>query len=191
MKEFVVGTEFKKLFKDGARWRKLIQEIRRDSFSGPLIVTANWDEMDLDFWDEADAIGFSAYFPLSAAKNPSPEALSLAWAKHRERLVALSKKWKRPLHITEVGYRSVTYAAERPWELPKAGVEDVSDVPLQTACFEAFSQAWGTERNLVRANFWSTGELDLAGFSISYEFLNKPAESVLDRFFDLRAKLNP
>ncbi|HUP57227.1 MAG TPA: hypothetical protein VM598_07220, partial [Bdellovibrionota bacterium] len=180
--ELVVGSEFKPIYRHTEHWRRLLRHMR-GVFPGPLIVTANWDEFDYGFWDEADAIGVSAYFPLSIVPNPTQEMLDRGWQGHRERLKKVADKWKRPLHMTEVGYSSSSTTAATPWTI---GEGAVPDAPLQARCFMAFAKAWVDQPWMVRATVWSTG--DPAGdHSMSGDPLGKPAEAILRAFFQARS----
>lgn len=185
MKELVVSSENTILYRYEARWKKVLAEVRT-VFDGPLILTVNWDDTAHGFWSDADAIGVSAYFPLSLSPNPSQEELDAAWKARHDEFTALSLNWHRPIHFTEVGYASVTSAARTPWQ----GVpEDLSDLDLQARCYEAFRKAWAGDRNLVRANIWATEAEDpaLSDYLFSFETIGKPAEQVLRRFFGTRA----
>src|SRR6185503_14604060 len=102
----------------------------------PLIVTVNWDSLDHSFWADADAIGVSSYHPLSDDDSPDQDTLNSAMSSIRDDLVALSKKWNRPIHITETGFPSTSGAAHTPWLVDSSlGV----DQDLQKRCFAAFA----------------------------------------------------
>jgi hypothetical protein len=127
MKELVVSTETTQLYKYEAEWKSLVAELRTE-FSGPLILTVNWGDTEHSFWEDVDAIGISAYYPLSVNPNPGQQELDDAWKARHDEFVVLSQKWNRPIHITEVGYTSTTAAARTPWN---AGPDDTSDFTLQ------------------------------------------------------------
>ncbi len=182
LKELVVGSEMSILQKNSQQWRKLIKEIRK-VFSGAIVFTVNWDSLNLDFWDEVDAIGVSAYFSLSKAKDPSQEVLDQAWAQKKKMLMDISNKNSRPLHITEVGYTNSTAAAATPWATPADALRDDA---LQARCFEAFRRAWDGEDALMRVNVWSVNNPDEVTRDILADPIGKPAESVLKEFFNRR-----
>lgn len=181
MKELVVSTEFSKLYRHENQWRRLLEEVRAE-FGGPLVITTNWDDLKHHFWDAADAIGMSGYFPLSESEQPSQAELDAAWRLRRVELSALAKKWNRPLHLTEVGYPSVPTAAKTPWAYDGR----TSDFAVQARCFEAFRKAWSGDPALARVNIWATegGNAALPSFSYGFEPLGKPAEDILRRFFE-------
>jgi hypothetical protein len=185
LKEQVIGTEYKILQKYESQWRSVITEVRK-VYHGPLIYTGNWDQLDVPFWDAVDAVGISAYFPLSTEKDPPQADLNKAWAELKTKLLALAAKWNRPLHMTEVGYVSGATTAATPWHTP-AG--DIPDEPLQMRCFEAFRQAWKGEKNLVRASVWATSGPESAGVDVSADPVGRQAEATLNAFFQERAGL--
>jgi hypothetical protein len=184
MKELVVGTELSLLYKHADAWRKVLDAVRED-FHGPLILTVNWGDFDFPFWDAADAIGVSAYFPLSTADDPSQDVLDAAWIKIRDQMLAVSRQWSRPLHVTEVGYESTTHAAATPWD---SGPDARPDAELQARCFRAFSRAWVGQPELVRASIWAEGDTPADSFAMSFDFIGKAAGAVVSEFFAARAK---
>jgi hypothetical protein len=185
MQELVVGSEFSKLYGYGERWKQVLRNVR-SSFAGPLIVTVNWGNFDYPFWEEADAIGVSAYYPLSPRVDPSQEELDQAWQARKQEFLALSRQWKRPIHVTEVGYTSTSNAARTPWD---PGDDAKVDPALQARCFQAFRNAWANETALVRANVWAT-EPPAEYYSMSFDPIGKQAGEVLSRFFAERLTLH-
>lgn len=186
--ELIAGSEFKILYQYGTQWSQLLRDLR-SVFTGPLIVTANWDNFNYTFWGDSDAIGVSSYFPLttSSSGSPSQDDLDAAWKKIKSQLLAVGKKWDRPLYFTEVGYNSTTSAALTPWGSQPGDTEDLS---LQAECFAAMQSAWATEKNLVRANVWAIGDPSLEGNGQpTFDFIGTPSESVLSSFFAARAGL--
>ncbi|MBX9765961.1 MAG: hypothetical protein K2X47_01705, partial [Bdellovibrionales bacterium] len=78
-KQLVVATEFSKdLYQHTDRWKDVAREVRK-AYQGKIIITTNWDQIDFGFWSELDAIGFSAYFPISPKANPTQEELNAKW----------------------------------------------------------------------------------------------------------------
>jgi hypothetical protein len=187
MKELVVSSETTKLYRFEAQWQKLMTEVRT-VYDGPLVVTVNWGDLNHGFWADADAIGVSSYYPLSINVSPTQQELDAAWQTRHDEFLALSKKFDRPIHITEVGYASVSSAARTPWSSAPGAT---SDLALQARCYEAFRKAWEGEPALARANIWATEVEDPASesFLFSFETLGKPAEEVLRRFFRSRLAL--
>jgi len=184
--EFVAGTEFTQLYEHEARWREVLRAVRAE-FPGPVILTVNWGDLNHDFWEETDAIGVSAYYPLSESADPSQEELTEAWQAQRTEFLEISKRYKRPIHITEVGYASAGNAARAPWAVePESG----KNPELQRRCYEAFARTWSQDKSLVRASFWAVGDPHATSFDLGFDFFGKPAEAVISRFFRERRLLS-
>lgn len=154
-----IGTELHKTAvlreKD---WRRMISEIR-EIYDGELTYAANWYKAfeEIKFWDALDFIGIQAYFPLAEKENPAIDDLRKGWQPHIEAIEELSRKYKKPVLFTEIGYRSSNDAAIRPWEWPKRGSREIAsteDLQTQANCYEAFFQeVWGKEW-FAGAYFW-------------------------------------
>lgn len=185
-KELIVGSEFSKLYQYEDRWSQLLQDMH-GAFKGPLIVTVNWDALDHGFWADADAIGVSSYHPLSGDDSPDQDALNSGMNDVKNELMALSKKWNRPIYITEAGFPSTVGAARHPWLSDSS--EEV-DPALQATCFGVFAGAWQGEKAMVRASIWATSDPNDPTASYNLETLGKPAESVISGFFAARGKLS-
>ncbi|OFZ80893.1 MAG: hypothetical protein A2583_12335 [Bdellovibrionales bacterium RIFOXYD1_FULL_53_11] len=186
MRELVAGTEFSILYKYENKWRELVRTLRK-TFTGAILVTVNWDDINHNFWDEFDAIGMSAYFPLSRVDNPPQEELDKAWRKKHRELLKHFAKWQRPIEFTEVGYPSVPHAARTPWASPSK--DSPQDLALQARCFEAFRKAWHGEKNLARLTVWATGDPSSQDARLGFETIGKPAEKSISRFFEERSHL--
>jgi hypothetical protein len=182
-REFVVATEFTKLYRRTKEWSHVLAGVR-DVFSGPLVVAVNWSDLDVGFWEDADAIGVSAYFPLTVHDATSQDDLDAAWRDLREKILRVARAHGRPVHISEIGYPSMTHAAARPWD---GTTPAPPDPELQARCFEAFRRAWEGVRELVRVNVWAASDPraeDPRGFGI----FGKPAEAVIHRMFRERTQ---
>jgi hypothetical protein len=164
MKELIVGSEFSLLYAYSSQWSALLSDMHQ-VFSGPLIVTVNWGMLDYGFWDQADAIGISEYYPLTALDNPQASDLEQGAESVKNTIMAVSKKYKRPIYLTEVGFPSTVNAAKIPWT---ATSTDAVDYALQAECFQAFSDAWMSESALARMSVWATGDDSGPGYDTSY-----------------------
>lgn len=185
MPAFIVASEFKYLYRFADDWKKVIEAVR-DDFSEPIIVTGNWDNPDLTFWDESDALGLSNYTPLTQTKDPSQTELSKAAVKNRDLLLEKSKKYKRPLYLTEMGYASLPTAAAKPWYYAQKPEDLVSDLELQEKCFESMVTAWSKTKELVHVGIWATGDYSADYSKYNFDVLEKPSEDVLKKFFEVR-----
>jgi len=146
---FCVGTELSSIVKTHPDFlRKLIKEVR-SVYSGILLYAANWDEYEMvPFWDEVDYIGISAYFPLTKKTFPSVRKIKRGWRKHLPGIESLSKRYGKQIVFTEVGYRSTSQAAIRPWEWVKDAdrLGEKTSPRTQANCYEAlFESCWSED----------------------------------------------
>lgn len=138
----VIGTELETVVAARpAFWRGLIDSIRA-VYDGRLTYAANWYEEyeRVPFWDALDLVGVQAYFPISEAEDPSMDALRAGWDAHRSALQQVAADVNRPILFTELGYRSVDYAAAEPWTWPSRDEarERSPDYALQADLYRAF-----------------------------------------------------
>lgn len=150
---FVVGTELASLSSETDRWRAAIQLVR-DRYVGPLTYAANWDEVEqVRFWDDLDAIGVDAYYPLSTEGGPTPTlpGLVAAWREVALRLKATSEEWERPVILTEVGYPSQIGATATPYEV----TDQPADQNIQALAYRATFKALSGADWLKGISWWS------------------------------------
>lgn len=179
--DFVVGTEFGSIYKHTLEWKKLIQEVRK-VYQGRVVVTVNWNQSHMpQFFDAVDAIGVSAYHPLATSLSATYQDLLGNAVKHRKDLLKLSQQWKKPIHITELGYPSVKTGAMEPWAVAKP--DAVVDLALQELCFKAFFEAWKGVAELIHVGLWGTTDWTDPNSVYSYEIVNKPAEKIIKTYF--------
>jgi hypothetical protein len=80
----VVGSEFTRLYRYDDRWKQVLRDVRQD-FAEPLVIAVNWGDMEHTFWEEADAIGVSSYYPLSTQTDPSQTELDGTYSRSLRR----------------------------------------------------------------------------------------------------------
>lgn len=186
----VVGTELHAAVRERpAFWRGLIDTVRT-VYDGPMTYAANWyDEyQDVTFWDALDYVGVQAYFPLSDADDPSLDALRRGWSDHQAALQRIAARTNRPVLFTELGYRSVPYAAAQPWKWPERDEQNriEPDTALQARLYQAFFDEIAAQPWFAGAILWkwhptnaSRRTARLLGFTPQ----NKPAEQVIQQGF--------
>lgn len=179
----IIGTEFKTLqgteYRD--QWLKVISEIEK-VYSDFLTYSANWDDYwKVSFWDKLDFIGIDAYFPLSDEENPTLDELVQGWGKWQSQLADFSQKTGKSVVFTELGYRSIDYAAREPWEYQK--VRPVNE-GLQKRCFEATLTAFGDKEWFGGFLIWDwSPRMDYGGeFNIDFTTQYKKAETIFQDF---------
>ena len=193
---FVIGTELGNAVSERSEfWRTLIAEIRT-VYSGALTYAANWhdDYKQVPFWDDLDYVDVQAYFPLaeSNAANHSVEDLCVAWAPHKAALQQISERTGKPILFTEIGYRSVPYAAAEPWKWPSRRETTPADTTLQRQLYTAFFETFWEEdwfagalvwkwaiRPEGRRRHWMGRDRTSIGFSPE----GKPAEDLLAEWY--------
>lgn len=180
-----IGTELQQTTERDADWRNIIQKIR-EVYGGKLIYAANFhDEFEkVQFWDELDYIGIQGYFPLASLNKPSLETLKKGWEKPMAALLAVYKKFSRPIIFTEVGYRSSEDAAIEPWKWPQQNADVKSCVETQALCYQAFFETVWQKDWVAGAYFWKWyphGPQRMA--EIDFTPQGKLAETVLTRYY--------
>lgn len=150
---FCIGTEFRKAAVSRPEfWKTLIHKVRQ-VYSGKLTYAANWDNyMNIPFWPELDYIGVDAYFPLSSEKTPTVRTMTRSWTEPLTELHAISRRFRKQILFTEIGYQSRDYCADGHWkhEGDTSGVNGEGQANAYTAFFTA---AW-PESWLAGAFIW-------------------------------------
>lgn len=177
----VIGTELGGLTGREAAWRALIRDVRK-VFSGPLTYAANWGEEAerIAFWKDLDYIGVNFYYPLVAKAGETPRAGSPRLRELDRTLERLSKRHRRPVLFTEVGYAASAAAALEPWKEHNAAL----DPAMQARCYEAVFRSFYRRPWLAGLSWWkwpSHGR-GSAG-DPSFSPLGKPALNVLERWY--------
>ncbi len=182
---FCVGVEFTQAtLKKPGQWRALIEKIR-GLYKGSIVYAANWGEEfeQLQFWDALDWIGLNCYYPLSQQDAPSTQTLAGSFRDKLEKARAISRRYQRPLLITEIGFTSTT----APWITPyKDGEGAAYSGAAQLKCYEMATQVLSQAGDWCRGVLWwkypsypTLGGQGHTGFTPN----NKPAEQQLPLLF--------
>lgn len=176
---FVVGTELERLTRgvDEERWRELIAGARA-RFSGTLTYSTNeLHELDrVGFWDALDCIGLSLYPTLAPKDAPTPPgaALRQAWTGPLSAVRALRDRWRLPVLIAEIGFRSSMGGLYQPWDWEHS---DQPDPSRQAVAYEASYEILSAEESITGIYWWDW-PADLARAAddpTSYTAYGKPA----------------
>lgn len=188
----VLGTELANPARERPQfWRGLIDTVRT-VYGGELTYAANWyDEYEhIPFWDALDYVGVQAYFPLADTEAPPAAAeLAAAWQAHGEALAAIARRTGQPVLFTEIGYRSVPYAAREPWRWASRdeAAAGLADPDLQARLYDAFFAGPWRAPWMAGAIVWkwqSDGDRRRADrHRIDFTPQGKPAEAVIRRAF--------
>lgn len=198
---FVVGTELAgPALERPEFWRSLISDVR-SVYAGRLTYAANWwkEYEHVAFWDALDYVGVQAYFPLvphgpgnfDPAATPDARELNEGWTGHLSALEKTAARIDRPVLFTEIGYRSVGYAAAEPWRWPERGEQADSRPDLQADLYGAFfEQLWHRDWFAgVVIWKWRPGTADDARRNrdaLDFTVRDKPAEKVIAKWFSRR-----
>lgn len=190
-----VGTELHMTVKKRPDdWRRIIAEVRQ-VYNGKLTYSANWYQEfeDVRFWDELDFIGIQGYFPLTQQENPTVEELKRGWQTHITAIERIQRKYRKPVLFTEIGYKSTTDSAIKPWEWLRS-TETPAELGLQTQanCYEAFFQSLWHKEWFAGAYIWkwfpssrmnsTSGRRSRRGVD-RFTPQNKPAEIVMAKWY--------
>lgn len=181
---FCVGCELGSTVFREADWRAVIAEVRT-IYGGPLIYADNlveWDPDAVRWWDALDYIGEDAYPTLSARTEPTVADLLGGWGPFLAKLESLSKRWGKPLVLTEIGYRSIQGGTINPWDWQRQGPVDLA---VQETAYEAAFQAISGKSWLEGVFWWQwMPDPDHGGpADTGYSPRGKPAEAVLRSWF--------
>ncbi len=188
---FCIGIEFSKLTVEKPEfWRSLINEIR-GIYSGKITYAANWykEYEKITFWEDLDYIGVQAYFPLAKTEYPSVKQVSKGWKKYLRKMKSTYRKNNRKILFTEMGYKSTSNSAIRPWEWAEHSVSDnnIFSAETQANCYQAFfntvwDQEWfaGVHIWQLRSDYKPRKERKDLNFTPQ----GKPAEGIIAKGFE-------
>lgn len=104
----------------------IVAEVRR-AYPGLLTYSANWDDVDdTMILQDIDLIGINAFYPLADEEGAPLATLLRGGDRVAERLERLARTERKPILLTEIGYKTVASPAVKPWVWP----EDMKDVVL-------------------------------------------------------------
>jgi hypothetical protein len=180
--QFCIGTELSASQDREANWRAAISGIR-GYYSGPLTYAANFgDEVSITWWDAVDYIGVDAYYELTDKNDPTIAEMKAAWQPHLTTLETLASTWGKSIILTEVGFRSIDGANQRPWDWDVTGTVNLQEqADAYQATFESvYNQPW------LAGLYWWTWETGLfqgGPCDNNYTPYDKPAEDVLRSWY--------
>ena len=162
-------------------------------FEGPITYASlsttgapvpHGEEQRITWWDALDYIGIDAYYPLTRKDDPTVAELKNAWDNkgHLALLEGLSRKFQKPIILTEFGYRSADGANKIPGAHRNQAPLDLQE---QADAYQAaFEVLWG--QPWLAGIFWwqwfadpNIGGADDDGFTPH----GKPAEQVLTSYY--------
>ena len=186
---FSIGTELGNatLSRWQGKWEEMIKEIR-EIFPGRLVYGANWDEYKtIGFWDKLDYVGISAYFPLTAEKDPKKEDLIAAWQANALEIEnwLTAKQLNKSVIFTEIGYCSADGTNIQPWSVLSNLSEEFVDQAEQANCLEAMLVACSVH-SWFKGFYWWNYFPQVRWSPLGYTIRGKQAEDI---FVDWLKKL--
>ncbi|MCO6480220.1 MAG: hypothetical protein J5I94_26510, partial [Phaeodactylibacter sp.] len=180
-----IGVEFAKATLQREQdWRALIGRLR-GIYSGPITYSANWGKEfeNFPFWDALDYIGLNCYYPLSPDENPGDAELSAAFHRVLHLAERVSKRYRKPLLFTEIGFTSTP----TPWISPhKDGDGSPYQGQAQQRCYRIVLEKLQAETEWCRGILWwkypsylGDGGPGHTGFTPN----GKPAEAMVREWF--------
>jgi hypothetical protein len=177
---FCVGVELSKTVLREKEWRELIAAVRT-FFPGPVTYAANWygDLENVGFWDELDFIGVDAYFPLSSSPQAGRAELAKGARQIVDRFAATSRRWGKPILLTEVGFA----AHKGAWVSPHEEGGEYSEED-QALAYEVLFAALGRRPWLAGTFVWKAfSNGSDSGQRADFGFVGRKAEGVVGRYY--------
>jgi arabinogalactan endo-1,4-beta-galactosidase len=191
---FFMGNELGGTTHREADWRQVIQEVRL-RYKGPITYDSlcggfpfpMGEDLRIKWWDAVDYIGVGGYYPLTNKNAPTVEELKTAWVEkgYIDELENLSKKFNKPVIISEIGYESKDGANKIPAYFNLTAPIDLQE---QADCYQAaFEVLWG--KPWLKGIFWfqwfsNPKPREQGGLnSVNCTPEGKPAEEVLKKFY--------
>ncbi len=189
MEALCIATELHGTAKRERQWREIIAAVR-EVYDGMVTYGANWyaEYEAVKFWDALDYIGIHGYFPLTDETTPSVDELKRGWARHLRAIERVQKEYNKPVMFTEMGYRSTSDAAIKPWEWPQQSDAQKTNLQTQANCYQAFFEEVWTKPWCAGVYWWKwhpqvePGPVDAENHLFTPQ--RKPAQSIMAEWYE-------
>jgi len=180
-----IGCEMIKTESQTEHWRKLIADVRR-LYRGPLVYNANHgSEEGVEWFDEVDVIGTSAYYPVASKAGESAKAMMKRWQPVKKKMAKLHKKFGKPILFMEIGCRSAEGCATMPWDYERTELPYSEDE--QANFYASVLQAFWDEPWFAGFFWWDWSTelypLDEAGTNVGFDIYGKKAERLVKEWY--------
>ncbi|MFT3892068.1 MAG: glycosyl hydrolase [Anaerolineales bacterium] len=179
----IISSELESTTLREKEWRSLIAQVR-EVYHGKVSMAYSEESslQSVQFWDALDAITVHPYYlDLPGVTDPTAAQLTEAFTPRANRLEALSKKWNKPILITEIGFPSV-HTITKNYNIPSSNQIDLQE---QTDLFQAvFNTFYG--KDWVAGIFWYAfegGSNYAEPWNPHFAYIGKPAENVIRSFY--------
>ena len=147
-----------------------------------MTYAANWygDLVTVRFWDRLDFIGVDTYFPLAAAPGAGRPEIARGARQVVERLARASRRFGKPVLLTEVGFA----AKREAWMEPHVEGGEYSEAD-QAAAYEALFGALGRQPWLAGTFLWKAFSApgSDSGGEADFRFLGRQAEGAVRKYY--------
>jgi hypothetical protein len=186
---FCVGCEFDSLSTSVYynKWNAVISEVRA-VYAGPITYAALFAAYTkVPFWNLVDYAGVDAYFPVSDVRTPTVEDAVRGWSQYTNGTLTHNwvheiEAWQATINkqviFTEIGYCSIDYAGQMPYDWERAGAYNAL---AQAHCYDAVFTVFNNKQWLA-GMFWCYWYPDpnAGGYgNTDYTPQNKPAQDIL------------
>jgi hypothetical protein len=184
VEQMAIGTELEwmQYHIPASLWNQLISQAR-PLFTGKLIYDTNWDFLQSGFpfpsWFQnpnLNAIGVSTYLPLVDTQSSIPESQATAlWnTQIRQSLDILANTVKKPVVLSEFGYRDTYDAGFRPYEFTSSLPQNLQE---QAILFNAGFTNILEDQNIIGVFVWSWSNAD------RFSLAGHPALTVIAKWY--------
>ncbi|QOV92282.1 glycoside hydrolase family 113 [Humisphaera borealis] len=174
----VVGSELVSTEVHAAEWKKTISMVREKFPAGMLTYSSNWDHYaNIPFWEQLDFIAMNSYWALGKDNQVTVPEIMVKWKEIQKELINFSNKKGKPIVFSEVGWCSISNAADEPWDYTKTSLQP--DWELQRKLYEAFFRSWYGNPNLGGFMIWEWHPYPVTEVDKTYIPKGKPAYNIL------------
>jgi hypothetical protein len=178
-----IGCEMSGTERKDEYWRKLIKKLRK-VYSGELVYNTNHgDEENIEWWDDLDYIGTSAYYGVGE-DGAEKEKMAVKWEEVRLHLNALSEKWGKKYIFMEIGCRSAAGCSAIPWDFSRKEFPRCEDE--QANFYESCLDVFMKEPKFAGVFWWDWStfiydDIETAKKNKGFNIHLKKAEEVIKR----------
>lgn len=180
----IISSELESTTRREKEWRELIAKVR-EVYHGKISMSYSEESslQSVQFWDALDAITVHPYYlDLPGVTDPTVEQLTRAFIPRADRLEALSKKWDKPILISEIGFPSIHTITQN---YNNGNRPNPVDLQEQNDLFQALFETFYEKDWLIGIFCYaiSGSNYNAEPWDISLNYIGKPAENVIRSFY--------